>query len=277
MQYPSLQRLERTSVPGEYSSTWPDHSGWRDWRGAGLRYEIVAFMAKTRDATAVLRATITRYFMPAGLNIGVIKTDNGGEFQRAFQSLFAELGIRHERTPLYTPEYNGVAEWTLDLLRDKTGVMLRGVTECTRERLWAEAMAYACDMSNKCVTDSLDRDKTLYEMRHGQPPAFDTLLPFGTVGYRRLKTPAHKLTSRGAKCLVLGTAGSHDDHRPRGTFRLRDLTTGAIIWRQAVTWHPAGGEIPLAAAVGRGRQRSMRTIRRKSRNTRLARGYWERN
>ena len=118
-------------------------------------------------------------------------------------------------------------------------------------------MAYACDISNNCVTDSLDHDKTPYEMWHGRRPAFDTLLPFGTVGYRRVEKPAHKLASRGAKCIILGTAGPHDvnDHRPRGTFRVRDLNTGAIIWRQAVTWHPAagaGGDIPLAAATGGG-------------------------
>ena len=223
------------------------------------RYNIVAFMAKTSDATAVLRAIIARYFAPAGLNIGVIRTDKGGEFQGAFQSFFVELSIKHERTPPYTPQYNGVAERTLGFLRDKTVAvaLLRGVTEGASERLWAEVMAYACDMSNKCITDSLDHDKTPYEMWHGRPPALDTLLPFGTVGYWRVEKPAHKLASRGAKRILLGTAGPHDvnDHRPRGTFRVRDLTTGAIIWRQAVTWHPAagaGGDIPLAAATGGG-------------------------
>ena len=221
------------------------------------RYKIVAFMAKKSDATAILKAIIVRYFAPAGLNIGVIRTDNGREFQGVFQSLLAELGIKHERSPQYTPQYNGVAERTLGLLRDKTVALLRRVTEGTSERLWAEAMAYACDMSNKCVTDSIDHDKTPYEMWHGRPPAFDTLLPFGTAGYRRVEKPAHKLASRGAKYILLGTAGPHDvnDHRPRGTFRVRDLTTGAIIWRQAVTWHPAagaGGDIPLATATGGG-------------------------
>ena len=92
------------------------------------RYKIVAFMAKTSDATAVLRA-------PAGLNIGVIRTDNGGEFQGAFQSLLAELGIKHERIPPYTPQYNGVAERTLGLYRDKTVALLRGVTEGASERI----------------------------------------------------------------------------------------------------------------------------------------------
>ena len=207
------------------------------------RYKTIAFMAKISDATAVLGAIITRYFAPAGLNIGVVWTSNGGEFQGAFQSLVAELGIKHERTPPYTPQYNGVAERTLDFLRDKTVALLRGVTEGASERLWAEAIAYAWDMSNTCVTDSLDHDKTPYEMWHGRPLALDTLLPFGTAGYRRVEKPAHKLASRWAKCILLGTAGSHDlnDHRSRGTFRVRDLTTGAIIWRQAVTWHPAAG------------------------------------
>ena len=73
------------------------------------RYKIVMLMAKKSDATAVLRAIIARYFAPAGLSIGVIRTDNGGKFQGAFQSLIVELGIKHERSPPYTPQYNGVA------------------------------------------------------------------------------------------------------------------------------------------------------------------------
>ena len=151
------------------------------------RYKIVAFMAKKSDATAVLRAIIARYFAPAGLNISVIRTDNGGKFQGAFQSLLAELGIKHDRTPPYTPQYNGVAERTLGLLRDKTVALLRGVAEGASERLWAEAMAYACDMSNKSVTGSLDHDKTLYEMWHGRPPYYRSV-PWATGQWKNRRT-----------------------------------------------------------------------------------------
>ena len=49
------------------------------------RYKVVVFMTKKSVATAVLRSIIARYFVPAGLNIGVIRTDNGGEFPGAFQ------------------------------------------------------------------------------------------------------------------------------------------------------------------------------------------------
>ena len=92
-------------------------------------YKVVAFMTKKSNATAVFKAIIARYFAPAGINIGVIRTDNGGEFQGAFQSLLAELGIKPERTPPNTPQYNGVAERTLGLLLDKTVALLCGVTE----------------------------------------------------------------------------------------------------------------------------------------------------
>ena len=67
------------------------------------RYKIVVFMAKKSDTTAVLRAIIASYFAPAGLNISVIRTDNGGEFQGAFQLLLAKLNTKHKCTPPYTP------------------------------------------------------------------------------------------------------------------------------------------------------------------------------
>ena len=76
-------------------------------RGRLFAEQDFAFMVKKSDATAVLRAIIARYFTPAGLNIGVIWTHNGGEFQRSFQLLLAELGIKHERTPPYTPVQRG--------------------------------------------------------------------------------------------------------------------------------------------------------------------------
>ena len=71
------------------------------------------------------------------------------------------------------------------------------------------------------------------------------------MGYMRRPTPEHKLASRGAKCILLGMSPNH----PHSTFRVRDLTTGAIVLRQAVTWHPAAtarGGAPVAAKSGGG-------------------------
>ena len=100
-------------------------------------------------------------------------------------------------------------------------------------------MAYACDMWNRCTTSSLDSGTSPYELWYGRRPTFDNILPFGTVGYLRRSRPKHKLAPRGAKCIMLGLAPDC----PRDTFRVRDLTTGQINNRQAVTWHPpTGGE-----------------------------------
>ena len=59
------------------------------------RYKIVAFMAKKSDATAVLRAITAKFFAPAGLNIGVIRTDNGGEFQGACAIIWRQAVTWH--------------------------------------------------------------------------------------------------------------------------------------------------------------------------------------
>ena len=42
------------------------------------------------------------------------------------------------------------------------------------------------------------------------------------------------MAPRGAKCIVLDI----DTNYPRRTFRIRDLTTGQVIMRQATIWHP---------------------------------------
>ena len=36
------------------------------------------------------------------------------------------------------------------------------MTEGANDRLWAETMSYTCDMSNRCVTNLLDRGKMRY-------------------------------------------------------------------------------------------------------------------
>ena len=148
------------------------------------------------------------------------------------------------------------------------------MTEGASDHLWAEAMSHACGMSNRCVTNSLDRGKTPYELWHGHPPAISTLQQFGTVSYLHVERLAHKLAACGANCTLLGTAGPHDinGHCPRGTFRVRDLITGAIIWRQVITWRPAagtGGTRPSPRSLGGGATRS---IHRNSRTKRQARG-----
>ena len=104
-------------------------------------------------------------------------------------------------------------------------------------RLWAEAMNYACELSNRCTKTSLNPGVSPYELWVGHRPTFDQLIPFETVGYLWRPKPEHNLAPRGAMCIMLGI----DTNYLRRTLRGRDLTTGQVTMRQAIIWHPTGG------------------------------------
>ena len=127
------------------------------------RFQIVRFLKKKSDAVAALRNIIAEYITPAGLKIGSIQTDEGGEFEGEFQQVLDSHGITHEFTPSDTPQHNGVAERALGLLREKSIAMLQEVTVAASDRLWAEPLNYACDISNMCVTSSLEGGTSPYE------------------------------------------------------------------------------------------------------------------
>ena len=74
---------------------------------------------------------------------------------------------------------------------------LDGVINAPREKLWAQAMLFACDVTNKSVTTSTERGKSPYELRLGNFPSADHLRPFGAVGYARQSVREHKTSLKG--------------------------------------------------------------------------------
>ena len=181
------------------------------------RFKIVRFLKKKKnDAVAALRNIIAEYITPAGLKIGSIRTDEGGEFEGKFQQGLDSYGITHELTPPDTPQYNGVAKRALGLLRDKSIAMLQEMAVAASDKLWAETLNYACDMSNMCVASSFEGGTSPYEKWYGRKPSLQHLEPFGTVGYARKGTRAHKLAPRGEQCVMLGIAHNH----PRDTVKV---------------------------------------------------------
>ena len=197
-------------------------------------FKFIRFLKHKSDAAKALCELVVEHIAPPGIKIGTVRTDGGGELEGEFQLLLKELEIKRETTPPHTPQYNGVVERALGLLRDKTVALLRGMAAGKSDRLWAEAMNYACEMSNRCTTTSLNPGVSPYELWVGHRPTFDHLIPFGTIRYLRRPKPEHKLAPRGAKCIMLGI----DTNYPRQTFRVRDLTTGQVVMRQAIIWHP---------------------------------------
>ena len=199
------------------------------------RFKVVKFVKKTSDTTAALLSLIADYITPQKLSIKCIRTDNGGEFEGEFQRELDRRSITHEHTPPDTPQYNGVAERALGLLREKAIILMEeldNVINVPREKLWAQAMLFACDDTNKSVTTLMDGGKSPYELWFGKFPTADHLRPFGAVGYERQSVREHKMAPKGEKCVFMGIPRNF----PTGTVSVLLVRTRNIVERQAVQW-----------------------------------------
>ena len=177
-------------------------------------FKINRFLKKKSDAAAALRNIMAEFITPAGLKIGSIRTDEGGEFEDEFPQVLDSHGITHEFTPSDTPKYNGVAERALGLLRETSNAMLQEMTIAASDRLWAEALNHAWDMSYMCVMSPLEGNTSAYEKWYGRKPSCRV----------RAKRIAHKLALRGKPCVMLDIVHNHS----RDTVNVLVIETGQI-------------------------------------------------
>ena len=171
------------------------------------RFKVVKFVKEKSDTTAALLSLIADHITPQTLSIKCVRTDNDGEFEGEFQRELDRCSITQEHAPPDTPQYNGVAERALGLLREKAIILMEelvGVINVPREKLWAQAMLFACDVTNKSVTTSTGGGKSPYELWFGTFPTADHVRPFGAVGYARQKVREHKMAPKGEKCAFVG-------------------------------------------------------------------------
>ena len=98
-----------------------------------------------------------------------------------------------------------------------------------REKLWAQAMLFEYDVTNKSVTTSTDGGKSPYELWFGN---FLTLRPFGAVGYARQSVREQKMAPKGEKCVFMGIPRNF----PTGMVSVLLVRTRNIVERQAVQW-----------------------------------------
>ena len=193
------------------------------------RFQVVKFVKKKSDTTAALLSLIVDCITSHKLLIRCIRTDNGGEFEGEFQRELGRRSITHEHTPPDTPQYNGVAERALGLLREKAIILMEeldDVINVPRKKLWAQAMLFACDVTNKSVTTSTDGGKSPYELWFGNLPTADHLRPFGAVGYARQRVREHKMAPKGEKCVFMGIPRNV----PTGTVSVSPVMT-EISWK----------------------------------------------
>ena len=194
------------------------------------RFKVAKFVKKKSNTTAALLSLIADYITPQKLSIKCVRTSNGGGFEGEFQRELDRRSITHKHTPSDTPQYNGVAERALGLLREKAITLMEeldGVLSVPREKLWAQAMLFACDVTNESVTTSTDGGKSPYELWFGKLPTTDHLRPFGAVGYARRNVREHKMAPKGEKCVLMGIPRNF----PTGTVSVLLVRTRKIVER----------------------------------------------
>ena len=199
------------------------------------RFEVVKFVKKKSDTTAALLSLIADYITPQKLSIKRIRTDNGGEFEGEFQRELDRRSITHEHTPPDTPQYNGVAERALGILREKAIILMEELDDAInvpREKLWTQAMLFACDVTNKSVITSMDGGKSQYKLWFGKFLTADHLRPFGAVGYARQSVREHKMAPKGDKCVFMRIPRNF----PTGTVSVPLVRSRSIVERQAGQW-----------------------------------------
>ena len=199
------------------------------------RLKVVKFVKKKSNTTAALLSLIAYYITPEKLSMKCVRPDNGGEFEEECQSELDRRSITHEHTPPDTPQYNGVAEPALGLLREKAITLMEeldDVLNVPREKLWAQAMLFACDVTNRSVTTSTDGGKWPYKLWFGKFLTADHLRPFGAVGYARRSVREHKMAPKREKCVFMGIPRN----LPTGTVSVLLVRIRKIVERQAVQW-----------------------------------------
>ncbi|GJV30881.1 zinc finger, CCHC-type containing protein [Tanacetum coccineum] len=146
-----------------------------------------------------------------------LRSDRRGEYtSQEFLDHLKEHGIIGNRTPLYTPQHNGVSERRNRYLLDMVRSMMSQTTP--PKSFWDYAFESAACILNMVPTKKVE--KTPYKVWQGQTPKMSYLKVWGCEALvkRDTLTKPDKLEPRSIKCIFIGylmetieTSGSLED------------------------------------------------------------------
>lgn len=139
-----------------------------------------------------------------GVNVKILRTDNGSEFgSNDLAQFLSEKGIIHERSAPYTPEQNGRIEREIRTIKDSTRTMLE--SKDLPESLWEMAVSFACYVRNR-VLDKQSPEITAYEAMFKRKPIVSHIRIFGSDAYVNVPKVKRKGTwdTRGKRLIFVG-------------------------------------------------------------------------
>ncbi|UYV77695.1 K02A2.6-like, partial [Cordylochernes scorpioides] len=168
------------------------------------RYTRVYFLKRKGDTLEKFKEWMKEAENQTGFSLKRILTDNGLEFCSSPWDIFTKAhGIVHERTMVYTPEQNGVAE---RMNRTLLNLVRSTVNSCNLPTAsWAELTNTAAYLRNR-VTNRHNEEKTPFELWFGKRPALQHLRAIGCETFVHVPKQRRnsKLQPRATKGILVG-------------------------------------------------------------------------
>lgn len=137
-------------------------------------------------------------------------TDGGTEYNQAERAL-ERRGIKVTRTPVDTPEWNGIVERKNGTILEMTRALLFHAS-LPVEGFWELAIATAVYTHNRCnIYVGSSGEKTLFEWFYGRPPCLDHFRTFGCKVILYDRAPESKLAPRGHIGVFVGYDAKKND------------------------------------------------------------------
>ena len=131
-----------------------------------------------------------------------IRSDNGKEYiSKSFRSFCISNRIKREHTAPYSPHQNGVSERRWRTTVEMARCMLK--TAKLGNEFRVRALHTAFYISNRCLTVSLPKGKTPFEMFFGKKPDLSNLKVFGCTAFKHIETHQDKLSDKATKEVLL--------------------------------------------------------------------------
>jgi len=141
------------------------------------RYTWTLFLESKCDAFSALKKLARRLQNTKNNNIGLIRSDHGGEFQNEKLNKFYEkMGILHNFSAPRTPQQNGVVERKNKSLEELARTTLS--ESSLPKYFWAGAISTSCYVMNRVLIRPILK-KTPYELFNGRKPNISHLRVFG--------------------------------------------------------------------------------------------------
>ncbi|XP_071039976.1 uncharacterized protein [Parasteatoda tepidariorum] len=176
------------------------------------RYVEIFTIKHKHEVFNCFKLYLAKYERQLNVKLKSVRCDNGMEFCNVkFQDFLNELGIRMERTSVYTPEQNGVAESYNRVAGEGIRSML--ADSGLKGRFWAEALHCFVHVKNRSEHKLLE-GKTPFEIFYGYKPSVKHFKVFGSLAYAHIpKVQRNKLQPNAKVGIVTGYAVNTKGYR----------------------------------------------------------------